>query len=181
MSLGERGRKARPQPSLAGAAGHGERRSGLWALGLAASRVAPPIIQARGGGVLARLKAEWAAFVGTAWANLTWPTGLGRDGCLKLRVIPVVALELQHQAPLLLDRINLYFGRTVAARLVLVQGSLPLDPPVRRIPPHPLGDDQATELDTKLAAIDNVDLREALAQLGRMVLAADVASRRPRH
>src|SRR5438552_1547719 len=39
-------------------------RPGLRAIGLAASRLAAPIVGRRGGGVLARLKAEWPAVVG---------------------------------------------------------------------------------------------------------------------
>ena len=88
--------------------------------------IAAPIVARRGGGVLVRLKAEWSAVAGAEMAAQTWPEKLGRDGALKLRVAPGFALELQHRAPLLIERINLFFGRAVVTRLVLVQGTLPL-------------------------------------------------------
>ena len=111
---------------VAAGRGQGERRSGLRPIGDAATRIAAPIVARGGGGVLARLKAEWSAIAGAELAARTWPEKLGRDGALKLLVLPGFALDLQHRAPLVIDRINIYFGRAAVARLVLVQGSLPL-------------------------------------------------------
>src|SRR5439155_19766717 len=105
------------------------RRQGFRAVGVAVSKLAAPIVTKRGGGVLVRLKAEWAAIVGAEWAAVTWPRALGRDGVLKLNVASLAALELQHRTPLLIERINLFFGRSVVSRLALVQGALPLDSP----------------------------------------------------
>src|SRR5689334_13937314 len=99
---------------------------GFRAVGVAVSKLALPIIARRSGGVLVRLKTEWAAIVGPAWAEVSWPTMLGRDSVLKLRAAPGAALELQHRAPLIIERINLFFGRSVVSRLTLVQGPLPL-------------------------------------------------------
>ena len=169
MSAEESDREAKAHPSLSPIARQGERRAGLRALGVAVSRVAAPVMVA-GGGDLSRLKAEWTAIAGAEWANLAWPSALGRDGALKLRVAPTAALELQHRAPLLLERINLFFGRAVAVRLVLVQGPMPLPPPARSAPPRPLGPAEAAALDDRLASIADRGLREALGRLGRMVL-----------
>ncbi len=148
-----------------------ERRPGMRAAGIAASRVAAPIVARRGGGVLGRLKVEWAAVVGAELAALTWPESLGRDGALKLRVASHLALELQHRAPLVIERINLFFGRTVAARLVLVQGPLPLAVPSVTAMPTPLSAEEATALNLRLGDIADPELRAALAGLGRLVLA----------
>src|SRR5215204_4069746 len=74
--------------TLQGGAPQGERRPGLRAVGATASRIAAPIVGRQGGGVLARLKAEWSAVVGADLAAISWPDGLGRDGALKLRVVP---------------------------------------------------------------------------------------------
>src|SRR6516164_9871043 len=90
----------------------GERRQSFQALGVAVSKLAAPVITKRGGAILVRLKAEWAAIIGAEWAALTWPHSLGRDGALKLRVAPSAALELQHRTPPLIERINLFFGRS---------------------------------------------------------------------
>jgi hypothetical protein len=140
------------------------------AAGIAASGVAAPIVARHGGGVLGRMKAEWAAVVGAELAALTWPEALGRDGALKLRVASNLAVELQHRAPLLIERINLFFGRAAVIRLVLVQGPLPLPAPPPTAMPAPLAAEAAKALDLRLGDIADPGLRAALAGLGRLVL-----------
>jgi hypothetical protein len=161
---------------LAGSPRQGERPSkwrqgGLRAAGIAASRVAAPIVARGGGGVLGRIKAEWAAVVGAELAATTWPEALGRDGALKIRVVSSFALDLQHRAPLVIERINNFFGRSAITRLVLVQGSLPLPARPRRAPPAPLGADEAKALEARIAQIADPELRAALTGLGHLVLA----------
>ncbi len=168
--MGREGREDETR-RIAGTPHEGERRPGMRAAGVAASRVAVPIVARRGGGALFRLKAEWAAVVGAELAALTWPESLGRDGALKLRVASHLAVELQHRAPLVIERINLFFGRGVVARLNLVQGPLPLAaPPATTLPP-PLSAEEAKALDIRLGDIADPELRAALAGLGRLVLA----------
>src|SRR5947207_761616 len=87
----------------------GREHWGFRAVGVAVSKLTLPIVARRGGGILFRLKAEWAAIVGPDWAEVSWPATLGRDGVLKLRAAPGAALELQHRAPLIIERINLFF------------------------------------------------------------------------
>jgi hypothetical protein len=147
------------------------RQGGMRAAGVAASRVAAPIVARRGGGVLFRLKAEWTVVVGAELAAATWPEALGRDGALKLRVRSSVALDLQHRAPLVIERVNRYFGRDAVARLVLVQGPLPLAAPPAAAAPTPLAPEEASALDLRLGDISDPELRAALARLGRLVLA----------
>jgi hypothetical protein len=150
-----------------------DRRPGFRAVGVAISKVTLPIITARGGGILVRLKSDWAAIVGPDWADATWPTALGRDGALKLRAAPGAALEAQHRAPLLIERINGFFGRPVVSRLALVQGPLPLPPRPRSRLPRQLAAVEVKALDERLADIADSDLREALAQLGRSLISRE--------
>jgi hypothetical protein len=168
-----------------GAAGGGrERRFGLRPVGEAASRIAAPVIARRGGSVLVRLKAQWYEVVGADLARQTWPEKLGRDGALRLRVVPGFALDLQHRALLVVDRINIFFGRPVITRLVLVQGSLPLAASGSRALAAPATAEEAraadpgavdpgtfdpAALDSRLAGIDDPDLRAALAGLAALV------------
>jgi hypothetical protein len=156
---------------VTGAPAESERRPGLRAAGMSAARIAAPIVARHGGGVLGRLKAEWAAVVGAELAATTWPEALGRDGALKLRVASNVALELQHRAPLVIERINIFLGRDAVARLVLVQGPLPLPAPPATAMPTQLGAEEAKALDIRLGDIADPELRAALARLGRLVLA----------
>jgi hypothetical protein len=164
---GERRPKMRPGIPSQG----GPRQGGLRAAGIAGSRITAPIVARHGGGVLGRLKVEWTAVVGAELAATTWPAALGRDGALKIRVVSSVALDLQHRAPLVIERINLFFGRSVVARLVLVQGPLPLPTRPRPAPPAALAAKDASTLDARLARVADPELRAALAGLGQLVLA----------
>ena len=134
------------------------------------SKAGAPIIAKRGGGVVVRLKADWPAIVGTDWAAVSWPTALARDGCLKLRAAPSAALELQHRAPLLIERVNVFLGHTAVTRLVLVQGPLPIQAAASSRPPAPLAPREAEALDEQLTDIADLELRSALARLGRAVI-----------
>ena len=100
-------------PNLTASARESEYHQGLRAVGVAVSKLAAPIVIKRGGGILVRLKSEWLAIIGSDWAAVTWPSALGRDGVLKLRAASTAALELQHRAPLLIERVNVFFGRLV--------------------------------------------------------------------
>jgi hypothetical protein len=151
-----------------------QRQGGMRALGATASRLAAPIVARRGGGALARLKSAWASVVGTELADTTWPDALARDGALKLRVASSIAIELQHRAPLVIERINLFLGRQAVMRLVLVQGPLPLPAPPPPLRSPPLSAAQEAALDTRLAGeIADPELRAALAGLGRLVLSGE--------
>lgn len=145
---------------------------GMRAVAIAASHVAKPIIVAKGGGTLARLKAEWAVIVGEEFSAVSWPEALSRDGGLRVRVLPGHALELQHRMPLLLDRINTFFGRPVASRLSLMQGAIPLRPPPARIDEPVVSAADSAALEGQLASVGDPELRERLERLGRAVIAA---------
>ena len=163
---------AKGQRSLASTEAASERHQGFRAVGVAVSKLATAVAAKRGGGIVVRLKADWSAIVGPEWALAAWPVGLGRDGVLKLHTRPTAALELQHRAPLLIERINLYFGRALVTRLALIQATLPVSPeplaPAMRSPV----DGDATMLDPRLSDIADPELRAALGRLGRAIVAA---------
>lgn len=149
----------------------GERRPGFRAVGMAVSKLAQPVVGKRGGGILVRLKSDWPAIVGADWAAVAWPVTLGRDGALKLRTASAAALELQHRSPLLIERVNLFFGRPVVSRLVLVQGPLPYSAPPAAASVLLLAPGEAQALDERLADVADPELRAALGRLGRAVIA----------
>ena len=96
--------------------------------------------------------------------------GLSRTGVLKLRTASGAALEVQHRAPLLVERINGFFGRFAVTRLALVQGPLPLPSiPSGRLP-RPLAPGEAKALEERLSDVADPELRGALARLGRAVI-----------
>jgi hypothetical protein len=161
------------EPNLSRQDDGGERRPGFRAAGASLARVVGPVVAKHGGGILARLKSDWTAIVGADLAAACWPEALGRGGTLKLRVTPMKALEIQHRAPLVIERINLYFGREAVARLALIQGALPLPAAApARDTVRPLATSEATALDRQLAEIGDPELRRALDRLGRAVIGA---------
>ena len=165
MSASDRRREDR----LSGAPAEGERHPGFRAVGAAVARLVVPIVGKKDG-VLARLKAEWGAVVGPEWSELCWPIAFGRDGVLRLRVASQAALELQHAAPLLIERLNGFLGRPAVSRLALLQGPLPLPPPSPAPPPILCEAVQQRRLDGQLAGVADPELRAALARLGRAVI-----------
>ena len=79
------------------------------------------------------------------------------------------ALELQHIAPQLIERINGFFGYQAVADLRYQQGPIPPLRKPRRIGPKRLADIDEARLQRKLEAIEDPELRNALADLGRAV------------
>jgi hypothetical protein len=153
-----------------------ERRgNGLRAVAASVAHVAGPALKKRG---LAqgRLLTDWPEIVGAKLAACSRPEKLvpakGADGggTLEIRVSGPWAVEIQHLAPVLIERINRYFGYAAVGRLRLVHAPLP---GVAAAPaPAPGPRDAAAEaaLDATLAGIDDPALREALAGLGRALL-----------
>ena len=75
---------------------------------------------------------RWQEIVGPQMARLTSPERLSRPqkgasggSTLTVRVAGAAALEMQHLAPQIIDKINGFYGRPMVARLKLVQGPLP--------------------------------------------------------
>jgi hypothetical protein len=162
---------AKKPRSLTGSGPVGERDQGFRALGVAVSKLAKPIAAKRGGGVVGRLKADWPVIVGPEGAAAAWPAALERDGALKLLVRPPAALELQHRAPLLIERINLYLGRAVVTRLVLLQTTLPfVAAMIDRAPRSP--DASSAKAAGAVSGIADPGLRAALERLARAVTIA---------
>ena len=123
----------------------------------------------------ARLVGEWGSIVGAELAGRTRPEKLdrrGRDGILRLTVAPGWALEVQHLEPLILQRINQFFGAQVVTRLALKQG--PVSPPavVKRadaVRPAPSAESERV-LAEACAKVEDKELAAVLERLGRQVL-----------
>lgn len=152
------------------------RQGGLRALGGSLGTVTKRAFARRGltGADIAR---QWPAIVGSELAAQCRPrqlrfakAGEAVDGRLTLRVAPAWALQLQHLEPLVLERINGFFGYRAVGRLVLQQGPLPaLRRPAeggpRPVPAAPAPLDHA--LAAKLSTVTDPELRAALEGLGR--------------
>jgi hypothetical protein len=146
-------------------------------VGAVLGRIVAPTLKRRGFREIDIL-AHWPMIVGTQLAALSCPERISRQGrlspdggaVLTVRVEGAMALEVQHMAPLILERINQHYGAGSISRLNIVQGPLPLDYlKAQKARPTPL-----TEAETEAAAADldgfeNSRLQQALARLGARI------------
>ena len=127
------------------------------------------------------LKARWSEIVGATLARRTQPTKLvkprtGAGAVLELRVEGPSAAIIQHQAPDILARVNLFLGAGSVERLRIVQGPLRAAAPAlsnlaaRRRGKGPLDAGAEEQLVESLAALPEGRLKAALTRLGREVL-----------
>ncbi len=172
-----KGRRTRPAPGPPPAAGK-------------ALTATIKALDARFGQGAEGLKARWREIVGETLARRTEPIRLVRgrgDGpaALELRVEGPSATLIQHQAPDLLARVNLFLGAGAVDRVRIVQGPLrgkiergreAHAKPARR---HEGPLDAAAEavLVESLNAISDNSLKAALTRLGRAVLRRDGGAR----
>lgn len=142
----------------------------------------------------ASLIADWPAIVGDNFARharpieLKWPPrAANRDpeapavpATLVLRVESAFALEAQHSAATILDRVNAHLGWRCVGRIAFRQGPLPPLHEKRRRTPAP---SDAAEAAARAAAapIEDDGLRDAVQRLGaRAIDRADRLRKAPR-
>ncbi|HEY7457966.1 MAG TPA: DciA family protein [Xanthobacteraceae bacterium] len=131
---------------------------------------------ARQGFAAVDIVSHWDDIVGPELAGrseplrLVWPR---RDdpestGTLTIRVEGAYAIELQHLAPIVIERVNRYFGWRCVGRIAIRQG-----PVVRRAKAPDLliePDAEAiAEVERHLGAFEDKGLKSALARLGALV------------
>jgi hypothetical protein len=130
---------------------------------------------ARQGFAAIEIITHWEDIVGPELAGrseplrLHWPRRDEPDavGTLAVRVEGPYAIELQHLAPVVIERVNRYFGWRCVGRIALRQG--PVTP--RPAPPTVREPDAAAVEATAqtLGNFEDVSLRDALARLGAFV------------
>ena len=150
-----------------------EKRRGALAIGAYVPAVARAAFESKGFPSVAVLS-DWPAIIGAE--RLIWPRDAGRDGgnsnshgtthrkggaTLVVRVEGPRALELQHMAQQLMERVNIYFGYRAVCELRLVQG-----PVHRPETPHTQIDVPVRESPELNADIEDDGLRAALERLG---------------
>jgi hypothetical protein len=154
----------------------GKRRShGTLALDRLLALAVGPAARKRGF-VQAALLAEWGTVVGPTLAGrchpirVDMPRGRWRKGVLYLSARGGAALELQHAAPQIIERVNAYFGFAAIRQLKLVQ--LPVTP-TRRVPapppPRHLEPEEEEAILASVRPLSHPSLQAALAALGRAV------------
>ncbi len=142
----------------------GRRLGRLVAVGAAVERGLAPSARKHGFSET-RLLLRWEGVVGAEIATWTRPLRLFR-GVLHLRVASAWAPYVQHHAPVIRDRVNLFLGRKAVSRIALKQGRV-VPTPVARTPTEPAPEPVA------VSGISDPDLRATLARLGGAIRAVE--------
>jgi hypothetical protein len=118
---------------------------------------------------------RWAQIVGPEVAvhaqpmKMQWPRALNDEqapATLVLRVEGPAAIEIQHQAALIVERVNRFFGWQAVERISLRQA------PLQRAAPRPVRPAPDTAAAERIAAalpVEDAPLRSALGRLGAAV------------
>ncbi len=138
--------------------------------------ITKPVFGSRGFADGAIVK-DWPIIVGahlgthSAPEKITYPSADHLGGTLRLRVDSGgLATELQHLGPVVVDRINGYFGYKAIAHLALVNGPVPTRDNAGGSPVRPLDADEEVRLAEILDSVEDTDLRAGLEALGRSVM-----------
>ena len=142
----------------------GRRLGRLVAVGAAVERGLVPSARKHGFSET-RLLLRWEGVVGAEIATWTQPLRLFR-GVLHLRVASAWAPYVQHHAPVIRDRVNLFLGRKAVSRIALKQGRV-VPTPVARTSTEPAPEPVA------VSGISDPDLRATLARLGGAIRAVE--------
>ncbi len=150
------------------------RENGFRAVGGLAQRLTVGLAKGRNASI-ARLQAQWSTVVGPELAKMTRPEALvasrSKPGkLLRLRAPGAAALEVQHRAPQIVERVNAYYGHRMVDDIRIVQGAIAAPPPAPRPAPDPR---RVREMTERVQSVEDPALRAVLARLG-----AQVASRR---
>ena len=124
----------------------------------------------------AELVTRWADIVGPEIAahaeplKVQWPRAVGNEapepGTLVLRVDGPTAIEIQHLATVILERVNRFFGWQAVDRLALRQA--PLSRRGKKVA-KVIDPEAAARIAASLPEITDDELRQALARLGAAV------------
>jgi hypothetical protein len=90
-----------------------------------------------------------------------------------IRVESAFALEMQHLAPQVVERVNAHYGWRCVGKLVLKQGPV-RQAPERRTPERTLSEAERVRVEAALSPIAEDRLKAALGRLGRAVLAQNI-------
>jgi hypothetical protein len=131
---------------------------------------------ARQGFAAVEIVTHWQEIVGDDLAKrsepmkLTWPRRDDPDtvGVLQIRVEGAYALEIQHLQPVIIERVNRYFGWRCVGRLAIRQGPVAS----RRKRPAPRKEPSAEEIDKtrkEIGKFEDDALANSVAKLGALI------------
>lgn len=139
-----------------------------------ATKLTDPLLRKRGFAE-GRVIRDWEQIIGsdlascTSLESLDFPRSGKAGGTLKLRVSPGRALEVQHQIPQLIARVNSYFGWAAVEKVSLSQGLLPRVTGRKKNKIQKLTDNQRRSIVSEVSIVENRELRERLEALGEVI------------
>ncbi len=143
------------------------------------SAVAGPIARKALGKRFAALGAlleDWPHIVGSDLAGRTqpvkldFPHGQRQGGVLSIRTASADALELQHEMPRVLERLNGHFGYRAVDRIKLIQAP-PKPPRTGRVQrTQTVSPADSAEIANALSAVENPSLRHHLERMADALL-----------
>ncbi|MCH8322883.1 MAG: DUF721 domain-containing protein [Proteobacteria bacterium] len=89
---------------------------------------------------------------------------------LHLLVEGAAALEVQHQIPILIEKINIFYGHNLISRITLIQGKPGQNKRPERVEKKPPDPAVVKQIETWTKAMKDSGLRETLISLGAEVL-----------
>ena len=132
----------------------------------------------RFGFVQSSIVSRWAEIVGERYAKVScpesikFPTGKKGGGALTLLVEGAHAPLIQHLAPIIIERVNRFFGYAAINRIIFKQGRAPAAAPR---PQRPQLVPVPKELGEGLREIADPELRACLESLGARIAATSGA------
>jgi hypothetical protein len=125
-----------------------------------------------------RMLENWAAIVGPQLATMSQPVRMSRrkstrdggetpGGVLTVKAEGAIALEIQHLAPQIIDRLNSYYGHAAIARLNIIQGPVTITP--SPLNPPPIKEEDISALAEGFEEIETPRLKRALASLALLM------------
>jgi hypothetical protein len=124
----------------------------------------------------ADILSNWASIVGPNLANYSSPEKLNysrntnKDATLRVRVASGWGPEFQHFEPLILERINGFFGYRAVLKLKVIQAPISKTPAKKRMAPLSLTEQQKEWISETVRNVTDPDLKKRLVALGTSML-----------
>lgn len=136
----------------------------------ALSKITNPMCQQQGF-IRSAIILDWKLIIGDKFAELCHPVRIHfpfekrTGGRLYLKTSSSFAPEIAHLEPMIVDKINAYFGYGAVEKITIAHGFI--KPPVRKKKiKYQLNTEQRSMLEESVRDVTNNDLKEALFNLG---------------
>lgn len=151
------------------------RKAKTQSVGRAVSGLAKRALDKRGF-VDASIVNEWPTIAGSLIGGnslpekISFPRDRTKPGTLHLRLENgALSTEVMHFEPMLLERLNRFFGFRAVGRIKIIQGPLPADDKKARPGLPPIEAEKRIAIEQSLDAVADGEIRDALMQLGKHV------------